>query len=210
MKFLAALAFFLSVVFINTLDVEAGVRPDPLAVPGEEVDLAIFKPNPAVDAVSIPEYLGLWYEVYTNRLNDLTIEKGCYCSTATYGNMTDGKISVFNRCTKDSPDGAADTIKGYAYQPDTEKPGELKVKFDGMPFAGDYWILDLGPIVDAEYQYAIVSDNFSALLFVLARDVGTFMAKYDKEVKEKLADLHFKGIFQGPIPRYQGSDCVYN
>jgi hypothetical protein len=59
MKFLAALAFFLSVVFINTLDVEAGVRPDPLAVPGEEVDLAIFKPNPAVDAVSIPEYLGL-------------------------------------------------------------------------------------------------------------------------------------------------------
>jgi lipocalin len=99
---------------------------------------------------------------------------------------------------------------GTAFQTDPEgKPGELKVAFEGSQRMGDYWVLDLGPAIDGEYQYAIVSDSRSFFLFVLARDVDDFKATYDEEVKAKLDALDFKGFLQKPIPRYQEADCVY-
>ncbi len=78
----------------------------------------------------------------------------------------------------------------------------------GSPDA-PYWVLSLGPLNAAgQYDWAIVSDNLSAFLFVLARDVATFNAKYDAEVQALLADLGFKGATK-PIPTYQGTDCLY-
>jgi lipocalin len=100
-------------------------------------------------------------------------------------------------------------IEGFAFQADPTKPGELKLKFENMPFVGNYWILALGPIIDNKYQYSIVSDDKSSLLFVLARDVHDFKEKYDAEVRQKLFKMHFRGMFKGPIPRYHDDDCVY-
>ncbi len=36
------------------------------------------------------------------------------------------------------------------------------------------WILAVGPVINAQYQWAVVSDNFNATLFILARDVDTY------------------------------------
>lgn len=58
------------------------------------------------------------------------------------------------------------------------------------------------------YDYAIVSDNLSAFLFVLARDVSTFNNKYKASVSATLTKLGFTGK-TAPIDTYQGQDCVY-
>ena len=97
------------------------------------------------------------------------------------------------------------------YIPDTTKPGQLKVHFDSsdaFPFDAPYWVLALGPVVNNQYDWAIVSDNFSAFLFVLARDVSTYRAKYDAEVQETLKGMGFTGLTK-PVVTYHEADCVY-
>lgn len=125
----------------------------------------------------------------------------------------DGTLSVHNYATIGSPSGTTYTIDGYAYQTNpTENPGQLKVVFDSddaAPFPAPYWILELGPInADGLYDYAIVSDNVSAFLFVLARDVETYNSKYKATVSETLTKLGFTGT-TAPIDTYHNSDCVY-
>lgn len=91
------------------------------------------------------------------------------------------------------------------------KPGELTVHFDSsdaFPFDAPYWVVELGPVVDGKYDYAIVSDNFSAFLFVLARNPDSFRTKYQADVLSHLTDMGFTGISK-PIETYQKSDCVY-
>lgn len=58
------------------------------------------------------------------------------------------------------------------------------------------------------YDYAIVSDNFAMLLFVLVRDVATFNDKNKESVSATLTQLGFEG-YTAPIDTYQETDCVY-
>lgn len=109
--------------------------------------------------------------------------------------------------------GSSYVIDGYAYQTDAQNyPGKLKVVFnsdDAAPFPAPYWVLELGPInANNLYDYAIVSDNLSSFLFVLARDVDTYNTKYKASVSKTLTDLGFVGR-TAPIDTYQGKDCVY-
>lgn len=119
---------------------------------------------------------------------------------------------MHNYATISSPSGTPYVIDGYAYQYNTQEPGQLKVVFDSddaAPFPAPYWILELGPInADNLYDYAIVSDNVSAFLFVLARDVETFNSKYKSDVYKTLTKLGFTGV-SAPQDTYHGSDCVY-
>lgn len=47
-----------------------------------------------------------------------------------------------------SPYGPLNNITGYAYVPNSNKPGELKVHFPVNPIDADYWIIELGPIIN--------------------------------------------------------------
>ena len=45
------------------------------------------------------------------------------------------------------------------------------------------WVFKLGPIVNDQYEYSLITDGVPTLqLFVLARDPTTFFEKYDAEV----------------------------
>jgi len=47
-----------------------------------------------------------------------------------------------------SPTGELGGILGYAYVPNSNEPGKLKVHFDVAPIDGNYWIIKLGPVID--------------------------------------------------------------
>ena len=79
---------------------------------------------------------------------------------------------------------------------------------DAFPFDAPYWVIELGPVVNGKYDYAIVSDNLSAFLFVLARNPTTFRSKYQADVLSHLTAMGFTGISK-PIETYQKSDCKY-
>ena len=81
-------------------------------------------------------YLGRWYEIARF---PVIFEQGCTATTADYGPIDAETVSVLNTCRKGAPDGPADEIAGTAR---IVAPGELKVKFAGVPFvAADYWVL---------------------------------------------------------------------
>jgi apolipoprotein D and lipocalin family protein len=164
-----------------------------------------------VDTLDVSAYIGRWYQMYADKVVLDTFEKDAYCVTADYAVLEDGSLSVHNYQTTGSPTDGATFIDGTATIPNTDEPGKLKVVFPSVgSFAAPYWVLDLGPInADGNYDWSIVSDPFSAYLFVLARDVETFKSKYDEEVTGKLKDLGFTKKSNSPIPTYQENDCKY-
>lgn len=105
-------------------------------------------------------YIGLWHEIARFPVR---FEEGCTATTAEYGPIDSETISVLNTCRKGAPDGPAARIAGTAR---IVAPGELKVKFDGVPFiAADYWVL----WVDADYQTAVVGTPSGRSGWILAR-----------------------------------------
>lgn len=176
--------------------------------------LGITRNPDTVDELDVSKYLGLWYQMYGDAVVMKGIEKDSYCDTALYGDNGDGTISVHNYASMYSANGTeVYTIDGMAYVTDPTEPGKLTVKFDpdsdASAFPAPYWVLELGPEDEnGLYSWAIVSDNLSAFLFVLARDIQEFNEKYDAEVTATLTELGFTGL-SAPIAVYQGSDCVY-
>lgn len=75
--------------------------------------------------------LGTWYEVASF---PAPFQDGCSHTTATYGAI-EGGLSVVNRCRRG---GQTVQITGTAAP---VGPGQFKVKLDGVPFAGDYWVI---------------------------------------------------------------------
>ena len=75
--------------------------------------------------------------------------------------------------------------------------------------AAPYWIIELGPLVDDQYDYAIVSDNIKLGLFVLARDVDRFFKLYDDDVLNSLETMGFNDVRNKPIKTNQSSTCRY-
>jgi len=120
-----------------------------------------MKPLETVNNVDLDRYIGQWYEIarYEHRF-----QKGCVGSKATYILRDDGKITVVNECYDKSFSGKLRSVKGKAWVVDKESNAKLKVSFF-WPFAGDYWIIDLGE----NYEYAVVGHPNRNYLWVLSR-----------------------------------------
>jgi apolipoprotein D and lipocalin family protein len=114
-----------------------------------------------VDFVDLGRYVGQWYEIarYHHRF-----QEGCVGSRATYTLRDDGKIGVINECYDKSFSGKLRSVNGKAWVVDKETNARLKVSFF-WPFAGDYWIIDLG----RNYEYAVVGHPNRKYLWILSR-----------------------------------------
>lgn len=105
-------------------------------------------------------YLGKWYEVA--RLEN-RFERGLEQVSATYGERSDGGLSVLNR-GYDTVKGVWKESEGKAYFTGTPTTAALKVSFFG-PFYGGYNVIAL----DDNYQYALVSGPNRDYLWILSR-----------------------------------------
>ena len=157
----------------------------------------------AVDSLSLPEYMGTWYEVYQNDFDKL-FQKNSHCSRATYQIIDNNKVSVLNEALNDK--NQYDHIEGYAFYKDNDCCGYLTVHLNGLNDA-PYWVLELGPIYNNHYDYAIVSDNVGHSLFVLARDVDRFFKSYNEDVLASLQEFGFNKKYNYPIEMNQ-TDCT--
>lgn len=80
--------------------------------------------------------VGAWYEVASF---PGPFQAGCSQTTAIYSDRGDGTLGLINRCVKA---GREIAIAGVA-TPDG--PGKFKIKLDGVPFKGDYWVIGASP-----------------------------------------------------------------
>jgi lipocalin len=154
------------------------------------------------------QYLGRWYQVYSDLFVDATFENSSFCDTADYGFNQNNTISVLNRERQYNGTGPEREIYGWADVADATKPGELTVHLQTTEFPAPYWVYQLGPVVKDQYEYAVVSDPLKLTLFVLARNVTKFMDKYNRNVTDYLTEEGFTGLVNSPVLTPQ-EGCVY-
>jgi apolipoprotein D and lipocalin family protein len=127
-----------------------------------------YGPAPAtVPHVDLTKYVGLWHEIASN---PAFFNKNLVAVTAEYTANPDGTINVLNKGHANTANGPESSITGTARVVDTVTNSKLSVQFSvpfGWLFRGKYWIVYLD---DQNYQYAVVTDNRQATLFVLSRD----------------------------------------
>lgn len=148
-----------------------------------------------VRTLDLGSYTGRWYQIYGDNFDQL-FEKFATCITADYGSESDGNVSVLNSQYEKTK---IVQIKGYAYYGDKNKnpnmfPGQLSVHLEGVPHDSPYWIYDLGPIKNGQYEWALISDPTMLSLFVLARNVDTFYNEYNNEVLSILKNYGFNDL----------------
>ena len=113
-----------------------------------------------INTFDASRYLGKWYEVA--RLEN-RFERGLERVTATYGQRSDGGISVVNRGYDPRKQKWSES-EGKAYFTAAPTTAALKVSFFG-PFYGGYNVIAL----DSQYQYALVSGPDRGYLWILSR-----------------------------------------
>nr|XP_054763487.1 uncharacterized protein LOC129270105 [Lytechinus pictus] len=160
----------------------------------------------------IPEaYAGRWYQAYSNRWADLGIQViEPDCVSVDYGVINATFVSVYNANWL-FDEKRTDDINGYAYIPDLNKPGQLNVVLEGVPVLLDYWIFKLGPIINGQYQYSLITDaeDSARPLFVLTRDLDVFAELYDQEVREYLTLHDYVDGFKAPYATFYNESCVF-
>jgi len=73
-------------------------------------------------------------------------------------------------------------------------------------------VVKVGPATNSEqglYEYAIVTSNYKAFTWILARDVKVFREKYEKEALEFCKKNGLNWFWNKPRSVYQGDDCLY-
>ena len=135
-----------------------------------------------VEYVDVKRYMGTWFEIakFPQRF-----EKGLVGITANYSLLPDGKVRVLNSGFKKDFNGKLKTIKGKAWVADTATNAKLKVSFF-WPFAGNYWILELGK----DYEYAVVGEESRKYLWILSRTPQMDEAVYN-ELLKRMQDKGF-------------------
>ena len=159
---------------------------------GSSVVANDYKP---VSELDLNLYQGKWYQVYGDSF-DKVFEKDGKCIQANYQIINSNNVSVLN--TQLNSKNQVENITGYAYYKDGNSGGELTVQLDGQGEA-PYWVIELGPIVNNQYDYSIVSDNFKISLFVLARNVESYFKYYNDQVQVSLQNFGFTNKLNKPI-----------
>jgi len=162
------------------------------------------KVNP-VAQLDLSMYSGRWYQVIKDRFDD-TFQGDVSCAVADYG-LTDANVTVLN--SELDKDGKVEQIAGYAFYNPGNSGGDLTVKLDGVPASAPYWVVELGPIVNDQYEYSIISDNLNLSLFVLTRNVSRYYDTYEDAVKTSLTQYGFTGFLTKPVTIPQ-TDCDYS
>lgn len=152
-----------------------GVAATLYSAPASAADGAA--PLQPITALSVPRYMGVWYEI-AKFPNDF--QKQCVGdTTATYTLRDDGRVEVVNRCR--TADGKLDAAEGMARQLGGADSPRLKVRFapailSFIPMVwGDYWVVDL----DDKYQLSAVSEPKREYLWILSRTPQVSPADYD-------------------------------
>jgi apolipoprotein D and lipocalin family protein len=161
-----------------------------------------------VTELNSTQYLGRWYQVYADLAVDITFENSSFCDTADYAIYPNNTISVWNRERQYNVTGPERQIFGWATAENSAMPGELTVHLQTTGFGAPYWVYQLGPVENNEYQYSIVSDPLKFTLFVLARNVSKFMKKYNENVTAYLTEQGFTTLVNSPILTPQDG-CEY-
>jgi lipocalin len=161
-----------------------------------------------VSELNVTQYYGRWYQAYSDFATVATFENNSYCVTADYAPYPNGTISVENRERNDNVTGPERRILGWADVPNLAEPGKLQVHLQTTHFGAPYWVYALGPVVEEQYDFSVVSDSLLLTLFVLTRNLTRFFTEYDTQVRAFLNVSGFTQFWNTPLLTIQNG-CEY-
>lgn len=134
-----------------------------------------------VSQLDLNRYQGVWYEIASI---PASFQANCDTNTqAKYKILADGSVSVVNSCLESS--GQWNSVEARArVNPEFNSPGKLEVTFVKLidwvwAFAGDYWVLEIGP----KYNYVVIGHPDRTFGWILARNQKQSKAIYKKAAK---------------------------
>ncbi len=133
---------------------------------------------PAVKQISIPQYLGTWYEIV--RMPHW-FENGLEKTTATYTLRKDGDIDVLNKGWNVEKQEWKEA-NGKAWIPDSTAGALLRVRFF-WPFASDYKVIALDT---AAYSYSMITSGTKDYLWILSRTPKMQDSLYQHLIKQAI------------------------
>jgi lipocalin len=160
-----------------------------------------------VTELNLKMYMGRWYEVYQDSFTAQTFQAGGICAIADYS--IDEKHNSINVRNSQIVNGNFDYIMGKAYYKDGAKGGDLTIFLQGPNMEASYWIIALGEIKNAQYQWAIVSGPGMRSLFVLTRNVDEFNFSYKNVILNTLMKFGFFTEQNLPVIMPHYKECSY-
>lgn len=168
----------------------------------------------AVDELKMEAFLGHWYQTYASAFVIYGTEFGANCVTADYG-VLEGHGGVVTVKNTVYPLGHRTSVTGYAV-PKPGVVGELEVHLGpgsdpahAQPFKKtNFLVMELGPVIDEKYDYALVTDPTGLSLYVLVRDVPRFRGQYEAAVLQSLEAKGFTTTVNKP--RKTNQDNCHN
>lgn len=170
------------------------------------------------EAFEAEKYLGKWYQTHASATVKYTFELGGNAVTAEYSETdVPNKISVVNTVRCFPRLGAlfgkiglgclfsGIKISGSAVGTPT-KDGVFSVGFfqccstPSFEPPGNYWILKLGPVKEGLYSWAVVSNDTGSQLYILCRDVPSFVgSEAEAEALAYAKEKGFTGCCNKPL-----------
>jgi len=172
---------------------------------------------PPVPELDLGAYVGRWYQTYCSNSVRIVPEAGANCVTADYGVASDG-VAVTVKNTVGLPFGVRVAVEGFA-APNPDVAGEFQVVLGppgnpptDIPAYTDkpnYVVAAVGPKVDDQYDWALVSDPTGQTLYILTREVERFNEQYEADVLKLAEDLGFTSVLNKPQKSNQ-EGCKYD
>lgn len=173
----------------------------------------LFTSVKTVDQLDITKYTGQWFEMYNSLVQQQTFEKNSYCTCAIYSpSDKNNTLIVKNSGRIGAAKGKLNDIDGTVVRPDAQNaPGKLIVNFPSAPQSSkpNYLVIKLGPVYQGKYSYVIITSNYKAFTWILARDVKMFREKYEQEALTFLKNNGYNWFWNKPRKVYQEDDCIY-
>jgi len=127
------------------------------------------------------QYLGRWYQAYSDFAVEATFENNSYCLTADYGLYPNNTISVLNRERQYNISGPERRVLGWADLANASEPGELTVHLQRL--------LNSSSVVNSTYASRLCILAAMETLFRTNREV----------IPDKLLDTIFSKLEEGCI-----------
>ncbi|CUE96035.1 membrane-associated protein, putative [Bodo saltans] len=200
---LLLLAFFALCALTSVATVAVVAESTSFTVGNSRLSYSRIRSVPTVPSINMTAYLGTWYPTYYDSFNanidDLE------CAQSKYGMNRNGTIHVRNFEGQRSD---ARVEEGYAYQTDADAyPGRLAVMLPHSTLSETHWIVHLGPILNDEYAYAIVTDLDKLSVTTYSRDPQMFDDVFGAEAEAFLATFSFHSVLDESNAVPQGASC---
>ncbi|KFD52999.1 hypothetical protein M514_06115 [Trichuris suis] len=161
--------------------------------------------------IDVDKALGRWHQVYKAAVNFDQFQSNMYCHVAYIQRnkvMGAGGMSIVEAFRVNSREGA---VKTYKRDLSRTGPGEYWMFTEDYFYPRQFFIFDVGPVINGSYEYLVATDANRISLTIFARDPVMFYKLYDQQVQEKLAKGGFGGysFWNRPENVYQGFDCAY-